>query len=77
LTKITNGVFLAQFFNTALVLLFVEANFSETFTFADSIFTGAFPDYIPDWYAVTGDAFVQTMLINAFFPLIMQVVADV
>jgi hypothetical protein len=77
LTKITNGVFLAQFFNTALVLLLVQANFSETFTFASSIFNGVFPDYIPRWYAVTGDAFVQTMLINAFFPVIMQVIADV
>lgn len=76
LTKITNGVFLAQFFNTALVLLLVEANFTETFTFAAGAFNGAFPDYVPAWYALTGDTFVQTMLINAFFPLIMQVIAD-
>lgn len=58
-------------------MLFVEANFSETFTFAAGVFNGAYPDYIPSWYEVTGDTFVQTMLINAFFPLIMQVVADV
>ena len=77
LTKITNGVFLAQFFNTALVLLFVEANFSETFTFAASVFNGKYPDYVPGWYALTGDTFVQTMLINAFLPPITQVVADV
>ena len=76
LTKITNGVFLAQFFNTALVLLLVEANFSETFTFAAGAFNGAYPDYVPSWYEVTGDTFVQTMLINAFFPVIMQVIAD-
>jgi len=30
LTKITNGVFIGQFFNTAILLLLVYANFADT-----------------------------------------------
>lgn len=77
LTKITNGVFIAQFFNTAIVLLLVSANFQENFTPLKEIFTGPFVDYMPKWYSAVGYVIVQTMIINAFFPVVFQCIADV
>jgi len=50
-TAITNGVFVAQFFNTAILVLLVYANFSE---FGISFFEGPFYDYQPGWYSVVG-----------------------
>lgn len=50
LTKITNGVFIAQFFNTAIVLLIVEANTFETFSRLSGFFHGPYPDYTITWY---------------------------
>ena len=51
MTAITNGVFVAQFFNTAILVLLVYANFSE---FGISFFEGPFYDYQPGWYSVVG-----------------------
>jgi len=77
ITKITNGVFIAQFFNTGLVLLLVEANFTETFTFASGIFEGQFSDYSESWYQKVGYTLTQTMIINAGMPVATQVIGDV
>jgi hypothetical protein len=71
LTKITNGVFVAQFFNTGIIYLLVNANFKDTLPSLASIFRGPFLDYEPAWYSAVGYLLVQTMLINAFFPVIM------
>jgi len=76
LTKITNGVFVAQFFNTAIILLLVNANFAEVFTPLSGTFNGPFPDYVPYWYASVGYAVTDTMILNAFFPIIFQVMDD-
>lgn len=51
ITKITNGVFVAQLFNIGFVLLLVNANFAETFTGLQNLFQGPFSDYSPQWYA--------------------------
>jgi len=69
-TAITNGVFAAQFFNTAILVLLVYANFSE---FGITSFDGPFYDYQPSWYSIVGYKIVQTMLINAFFPILTEV----
>jgi len=50
-TAITNGVFAAQFFNTAILVLLVYANFSE---FGITSFDGPFYDYQPNWYSIVG-----------------------
>ena len=50
-TNITNGVFIAQFFNTAILILLVYANFTE---FGGTLFKGPFYDYQPAWYSVCG-----------------------
>jgi hypothetical protein len=71
LTSITQGVFIAQFFNTGLVLLLVNANLTE---YGPKIFTsnfnGPFPDYTAQWYSEVGYKIVQTMLINSVTPFI-------
>ena len=53
-SKITNGVFAAQFFNTAILLLLVNANLSEVTPMIGWIFNGPFNDFIPLWYRVVG-----------------------
>ena len=65
-TAITNGVFFAQFFNTAILVLFVYANFEE---FGIYSFEGPFYDYSPQWYSVVGYKIVQTMVIYLFLPI--------
>ena len=54
LTKITNGVFIALFFNTAIIVVLVDANLKETFPPLGHFFNGEFSDYSPAWYASVG-----------------------
>ena len=70
LKSITNGVFVTQFFNTAILLLLVNANFGEVGLPLAKVFAGPFYDYTPKWYTAVGYRLTQTMLINAFFPYI-------
>jgi len=74
MTKITNGVFYALFFNTGILLTLVYANLSEVSIGLglDSIFTGPYPDYTPDWYNIVGGTLVSTMLLNAFMPPVYE-----
>ena len=72
LAKITNGTFIAQFFNTALVLPLVQANFGEVFPFLGHIFQGKYSDYDDDWYSKVGYLLVQTMMINSVVPIGVQ-----
>jgi len=44
---ITNGVFVTQFFNTAILLLMVNANVAEVGLPLASIFAGPFYDFTP------------------------------
>ena len=72
MTKITNGVFLLQFFNTAILLILVNANLSDVSSFLGNIFDGTFYDYSPQWYATVGNTLIETMLLNAFMPPIFE-----
>jgi len=74
MTKITNGVFYALFFNTGILLTLVYANLSEVSIGLglDNIFKGSYPDYTPDWYNVVGGTLVSTMLLNAFMPPVYE-----
>lgn len=69
ITKITNGVFIAQFFNTAILILLVNANFAEFNIPFTSFFNGPYLDYTYNWYGFVGNRIVQTMIINALMPL--------
>ena len=65
-------MFVAQFFNTALVLPLVQANFSEVFPPLAPVFHAKYTDYDDDWYATVGYLLVQTMAINAVVPIAAQ-----
>lgn len=58
LTKITNGVFAAQFFNTAILILLVQANLQEVSPGLGQILNGQFRDYSPRWYTLVGNNIV-------------------
>jgi len=69
LGSITNGVFVAQFFNTGFLLLFVNANLTEHEPhFFTKFFKGPFYDYMPIWYVSVGGKIVQTMMIQSILP---------
>ena len=74
LTKITNGVFAAQFFNTAILILLVYANLEEVNESAGKLLDGQFRDYSPRWYTLVGNNIVQAMFINAFMPIISETI---
>ncbi len=74
LTKITNGVFAAQFFNTAILILLVYANLEEVYPVAGQLLNGEFGDYSPRWYTLVGNQIVQTMLLGAFIPIITEII---
>lgn len=50
LTKITNGVFISLFFNTGILLILTNANFSQYHLPLKNWFNGAYDDYSPGWY---------------------------
>jgi hypothetical protein len=78
LKSITNGVFIVQFFNTAILIILVQANFKEIgLPFPDSameninkIFNGPFYDFVPLWYVAVGYKLTQTLIIMAIFPFV-------
>jgi hypothetical protein len=72
LKSITNGVFITQFMNTGILILLVQANFTEVdIPLARTIFnSGPFYDYLPLWYTAVGYKLTQTMIINSIFPYI-------
>merc|ERR1711871_155554 len=62
-SSIVSKVFVAQFANTAIVILLVNAHF----------FNGVFSDFTSDWYDKVGVALILTMLINVFSPHLLAV----
>lgn len=59
LCSIANFVFAAQFFNTGLLLLMVNANLSEHWPYSLTQYVdGAYYDYTPNWYADVGQLLV-------------------
>lgn len=71
LSSITNGVFIAQFFNTGLLILLVNGNMTEhSPKFFTKYIAGSFYDYMPDWYSEVGAKIVTTMIVNAILPFV-------
>lgn len=71
LGSITNGVFVAQFFNTGILILLVNGNMSEhSPQFFTKFIQGPFYDYMPQWYVDVGYKIVQTMLIQSIMPYV-------
>lgn len=70
-SSMTSGVFIAQFFNTGILLLLVNANMSEFDYFPTRyVKAGNYHDYMPEWYSDVGQKITQTMLINAVLPYV-------
>lgn len=50
MSRITNGVFVALFFNTGILLLLTNANVADVSDWLSGVFSGQFYDYSPNWY---------------------------
>ncbi|KAJ0404203.1 hypothetical protein P43SY_002046 [Pythium insidiosum] len=68
-------VFLAQFFNTALLLIIINANLDYFFDDPEALSLDSFPilngkysDFSPGWYMDVGVSLILTMIINTFSP---------
>lgn len=73
---ITNGVFYAQFFNTGILIILVNANLKDQWFVGHHIkklFNGLHTDYTPDWYIDVGLVILQTMVIQVFMPIVNTV----
>jgi len=68
--SITNGVLLVQFFNTAILLLFVNANMSQQSSVLGYVFKGNLPDFSQVWYTDIGNTLVGAMIFNVMWPII-------
>lgn len=66
---IKKGVFLTQFFNTAILLLLVNANLSDTDLLFKEYFNGQYRDFSWNWYNDISASILQTMFLNAFIPI--------
>lgn len=68
---ISNGVFIVQFFNTALLLLLVNANFNEQgFPFTMFSSEKGMPDFNDKWFNDIGSTLVGAMMFNIYWPVI-------
>ena len=76
MTKITNGVFVALFFNTGLLLILSNANLSDISPWLGNLFGNTHYDYSVNWYASVGAYLVSTMNLNAFMPPIYEGIAN-
>ena len=65
---ISNGVFIVQFFNTAFLLLLVNANFTENFGILGKIFNGSIGDFNSWWFNDIGNTLVGAMMFNVYWP---------
>lgn len=65
------SIFIAQFFNTAILLLLANANFKYSILDWVPLFdTGLYPDLTQEWYNDIGSSLVTTMLTASVFPII-------
>jgi len=76
MSKITNGVFVALFFNTGILLLLTNANLSDISGWLGNVFKSRYYDYSPQWYSKVGSVLVSTMLLNAFMPPVYEAMAN-
>lgn len=69
LSKITSFTFYMLFFNTAFLLLMVNADMSEQ-PFSFGLTMGSYADFNALWWKAIGNALLSTMLINSIFPIV-------
>jgi hypothetical protein len=62
-------MFMAQFLNTAIIVLIVNASLNlNRVPLVKDLFKGKYQDFEREWYPTVGMAITMTMLINAFVP---------
>lgn len=61
---------LVQFFNTAILLLFVNANMTQQSSILGYVFRGNLPDFSQVWYQDIGNTLVGAMIFNVMWPII-------
>lgn len=67
---ITNVVFVCQFFNTAILLLLVNANLKpQEIPIISTFFTGNIADFDEYWFNDIGNTIVGAMIFNVYFPV--------
>lgn len=68
-------MFISQFINTALILLFVFSNFENAqFPFIRQLANGPYPDFTMNWYLRVGAMYTQTFVILSLSPIIDAVI---
>jgi len=68
LERITVVTFLCHFFNTAFVLLLVNADLTEQPIVPNFVFNkGSYGDFNSDFFKTIGNTIIGTMIFNAFF----------
>lgn len=72
MAKISKAVLVAVFLNTGILILIVNADLSEVSKVLGKIFHGSYSDYSPEWFEKIGNTIVNTMLVNAFMPIIFE-----
>ena len=68
LTRTTVVTFVSQFFNTAFVLLLVEANLTEQL--GSLGLNGSIPDFDKKWFNTIAMALIYTMIFGAVDPIV-------
>jgi len=68
LLETTKVTFFVQFFNTAFLLLLVNADLSEQ-PFSFGLTGGIESDFDMSWFKVIGNTLVSTMIITMIFPI--------
>jgi len=69
LTKITSFTFYMLFFNTAFLLMMVNADMSEQ-PLSFGLTQGHYADFNASWWKAIGNPLLSTMFINAIFPIV-------
>ena len=65
-------MFVGLFFNTALIILCVNAKF-EDFSLV-FLFRGEYEDFHPEWYEIVGVSLLLTMVMNTLNPHVIPLV---
>lgn len=67
---ITDGVFIVQYFNTGMLLLFCNANMSEQGFPFSMISFGSIADFNSTWFNDIGYSMCYAILYNVFWPIL-------
>lgn len=70
--ELTWKMFAGLFFNTALVLLVVNANTESRLGI--TLVSGDYKDFVPEWYSIVGAGLVLTMILNMINPHAMPII---